>query len=258
MLSTFSTGGNAYGIDDRGDGPAIVLYPSLGRAGSDFDELAASLNAAGFRTISVTPPGFVTPPVKSPGWSDLFVIAGELWEIVDHLKIEQPIVVGHAFGNRVVRTFSTLRPEAVSKLILLACGGEVPPDESVHETFFRIFDSARSEDERALDVKAVFFAPANEIGDWRFGWDGHLALHQSAAVGATDRSSFYLGGSAPGLIIQGLDDLIAPPVNSRNLASQRPDTTLVNLENCGHAMLPEQPDRIREEILTFLSPLLAG
>lgn len=255
-MSTFTTNGSTYGIDDQGQGPAVVLYPSLGRAGSDFDDLAASLAEAGFRALSITPPGFVTPPVASPGWTDLYAIANELWDIVDALRLENPVVIGHAFGNRVARTFSTIRPQEVSSLVLLACGDSVPPDETVHETFLRIFDSTRSESERAVDVKTVFFAPGNEIGSWGFGWNEHLALHQSAAVGATDKSTFYLGGSAPGLIIQGLDDVIAPPANSQNLAARRPKTSLINLENCGHAMLPEQPDRIRDEIVNFLSPLL--
>ena len=143
-------------------------------------------------------------------------------------------------------------------MILLACGGEVSPEGPVHETFLRIFDPARGDNDRAADVKEVFFAPVNDIGDWRNDWNGALAFFQAGAVGATEKSSFYLGGTAPGLIIQGLDDLIAPPQNSQNLVERRPDTKLVNLENCGHAMLPEQPDRIRDEIVTFLSPLLLG
>jgi len=78
---------------------------------------------------------------------------------------------------------------------------------------------------------------------------------QGMAVRATDVDSFYLGGDAPGLIIQGLNDVIAPPQNSINLVSRRPNSKLVNLENCGHAMLPEQPQRIGDEVVDFLRSL---
>jgi len=249
---TVTSNKNIYSIDDRGSGRCIVLYPSLGRPGSDFEELSISLSESGFRTVSITPPGFSTPLVD-PGWGTLFDVAGELWGIIDQIGINKPIVIGHAFGNRVARAFSTIRPDSVAALILLACGGDVAPSSEVHEVFLRIFDPSRSDAERERDVKEVFFAPVNEVGEWRYGWNGQLALFQAAAVRSTNHSEFYSGGIAPGLVIQGLNDLIAPPENSRNFVSKRPNTKLINLENCGHAMLTEQPALIREELISFLS-----
>lgn len=249
---TVTSNDNVYSIVDRGNGPSIILYPSLGRAGSDFDDLARSLSENGYRTVAVTPPGFETP-LGNPRWETLFDIGGELWDIADQLGIENTVVLGHAFGNRVARTFSTIRPSSVSALILLACGGEIHASNQVTEVFMRIFDSSRSESERENDVKEVFFAPANEVEEWRDGWNGELALLQGGAVRATDHAAFYLGGTAPGLVLQGLDDVIASPQNSKNLVAKRPNTKLIDLENCGHAMLPEQPVRIKEELLAFLS-----
>lgn len=239
---------------ERGEGRDILLYPSLGRAGSDFDELAISLSEAGYRTFAVTPPGFVTP-LGSPRWENLFSIAEELWDLVEQLGITNPVAVGHALGNRIIRTFSTLRPNDLDGIVLLACGGEIAPSVEVHEIFLRIFDPNRGADDRENDVAKVFFAPGNDVGEWRDGWSGSLAMLQGAAVRSTDLSDFYLGGRAPGLVIQGVNDVIASPQNSINLVAQRPNTKLVNLDNCGHAMLPEQSRLISREILEFVASL---
>lgn len=254
ITHTLVTNESSYCVVERGKGRNVLLYPSLGRAGSDFDQLATVLNYAGYRTFSVTPPGFATE-LGSPHWDSLFSIAGELWEVVHQLKIENPVAIGHALGNRVMRAFSTMHPEKLRGIVLLACGGDVAPSTKVHEIFLRIFDSSRSVDERERDVREVFFAPGNHVGGWRDGWNSELAFLQGMAVRATDVDSFYLGGDAPGLIIQGLNDVIAPPQNSINLVSRRPNSKLVNLENCGHAMLPEQPQRIGDEVVDFLRSL---
>jgi len=251
---TLEANGSLYSVVERGEGRDIVLYPSLGRAGSDFEKLAISLSDAGYRTFAVTPPGFVTP-LGSPNWDSLISIAEELWILVEHLGIKNPVTVGHALGNRIMRMFSTLRPNDLDGIVLLACGGEIAPSGPVHEIFLRIFDPARSADARERDVAEVFFAPGNDVGEWRDGWNGSLAMLQGAAVRATDLNDFYQGGHAPGLVLQGLNDVIASPQNSINLVAKRPNTKLVNLDNCGHAMLPEQPSLITEEILRFVASI---
>ncbi len=55
------------------------------------------------------------------------------------------------------------------------------------------------------------------------------------------------------LIVQGLDDALAVPENGRILKAEMGDRAeLVELANCGHAMLPEQPAAIAEAVLRFL------
>ena len=41
----------------RGDGPAVVLLPSLGRGARDFDDLSTRLAEAGYRTLRPEPRG---------------------------------------------------------------------------------------------------------------------------------------------------------------------------------------------------------
>ena len=55
------------------------------------------------------------------------------------------------------------------------------------------------------------------------------------------------------LIIQGLDDRLAPPGNGRALKESYSDRVrLIELEATGHALLLEQPKTIADAVVTFL------
>src|SRR5215831_10423700 len=81
-----------YQID--GIGPAVLMIASLGRPASDFDELSASLIAAGYSTIRPQPRGIggSIGPMNSLSLRDL---AADAMAAADDIPI---IVIGHAFG----------------------------------------------------------------------------------------------------------------------------------------------------------------
>jgi pimeloyl-ACP methyl ester carboxylesterase len=97
-------------------------------------------------------------------------------------------------------------------------------------------------------------APGNDATVWRDGWDGALAWVQSEAVHATPVDDWWTAGAtAPVLVVQGLDDRVAPPGNGRDLVEQiGARARLVELPNAGHALLPEQPEAIATAVLQFL------
>src|SRR5215831_19320553 len=74
-----------------------------------------------------------------------------------------------------------------------------------------------------------------------------------AADAATPVSEWWSGGRAPILVIQGLDDIVAPPANGRALRDQFADRVkLVEIPNGGHALLFEQPETVAAEVVAFL------
>ena len=76
----------------------------------------------------------------------------------------------------------------------------------------------------------AFFAAGHDPSVWRDGWYPDAALLQSTAVQATDHRTWWAGGNAPMLVVQGLQDRIAVPENGRLLAAERPDIDV--LVNC--------------------------
>jgi len=58
----------------------------------------------------------------------------------------------------------------------------------------------------------------------------------------------------PTLVISGAQDRIIPPTASRALAAGIPGARLLTLEDCGHAVVWDQPARLEQAVRDFLEP----
>ena len=89
-----------------GNGPAVVLLPSLARDSDDYDELAEGLAANGFRVLRPKPRGIgrSTGPMAKVTLHDF---ARDIAETVKAHGNGKAVVVGHAFGNWVARMTAT-------------------------------------------------------------------------------------------------------------------------------------------------------
>jgi pimeloyl-ACP methyl ester carboxylesterase len=99
-------------------------------------------------------------------------------------------------------------------------------------------------------------APGNDPSVWLDGWNSETARMQSAAAQGTALLTWWEGGRAPMLVVQGLQDRIALPENGQSLKSEfAARVTLVEIDGAGHALLPEQPQAIAAAVLTFIRRL---
>jgi pimeloyl-ACP methyl ester carboxylesterase len=106
---------------------------------------------------------------------------------------------------------------------------------------------------RMKDVQFAFFAPGNNPAVWRDGWYPDVAKAQMAATRATPAEGWWNAGSAtPLLVIQGLQDVVAPPENGHMMKDEMAGRVeLIDIDGAGHAMLPEQPEKIAQAIIDF-------
>lgn len=221
----------------------VAFLPSLGRYPDDFAALAASVVEAGFEAVPVT--------LTADGVTTLHDLAAQAARALGDAGPPAHLV-GHALGNRIARCLAADRPDLVRSVTLLAAGGKVPPDPEAGEALRNCFNGL-SPDDHLNAVATAFFAPGNDPSVWRDGWDGALAWAQSEAVHATNVDDWWTAGTAPVLVIQGLDDRVAPPGNGRELVDRLgARARLVELPNAGHALLPEQPEAIARAVLEFL------
>jgi pimeloyl-ACP methyl ester carboxylesterase len=64
--------------------------------------------------------------------------------------------------------------------------------------------------------------------------------------------SWWDGGKAPILVLQGLDDVLATPENGRSLQRDHPDrVTLVEFPDLGHRLSQERPDLTANAIVAW-------
>ena len=102
-------------------------------------------------------------------------------------------------------------------------------------------------------MKTAFFADGNDPSVWRDGWMPEVFRYQRAAVTSTPRDDWWSASVGRVLVVQALQDAIAPPGNGRRyVAESAPHARLVEIDGAGHAMLPEQPQLIASAMLDFL------
>ena len=254
---------------DIGAGPCVVLFPSAGREASDFNELSEIMATNGYRVISVEAGGINN---SSLSLAENFYESAFSIHMANALICDtnSTVLIGHAFGNRIVRYHANLskmqdgfdvsflhRPtetKNVKGVILLAAGGQVTPDPEADAALKRIFNPLKSYHSRMKDVQYAFFAEGNEIPPhWKRGWHTKTAIAQGKAKGDGD-DSWHCAGGVPMLIVQPMQDKIAPPENAYALRDKCPqEVEIVEVENAGHALLPEQPEAVAEAVLAFLA-----
>jgi pimeloyl-ACP methyl ester carboxylesterase len=234
--------------------PAVALLPSYARSASDFNELAAELNGAGYRTLAMQPRGIDGSTL--PSWQmTLHGYAEDLRAVLDAEAITEPVaVVGHAYGNRVARTFASDFPDSTQALVLLAAGGAEPAAPEVTAAIPKALIGTWPEATRRRAIALGFFAEGNAVPDyWMAGWYPRAGIAQARATANTPFVEWGAGGRAPILILQPAEDAAAPS-GAAALAKRFPDRVeLVVIEGAGHALLPEQPAEVAREILLYLA-----
>ncbi len=237
-----------------GAGPLVVMIPSLGRPAEDFDDLARRVVATGFTAARVQPRGIgrSTGPMQD---QTLFDLAADAALVIETMGAPA-IVIGHAFGQREARALAAARPDLVRRVVLLAAGGKVPIPEKARQALFGCFDGTLTPAQHLENVRDAFFAAGNDAAVWRDGWHAETARVQSTATQATPLAEWWGAGTVPLLVVQALQDAITLPENGRALKAEfGPRVTLVEIEGAGHAMLPEQPEKIAQAVLPFLTAL---
>ena len=136
---------------------------------------------------------------------------------------------------------------------MLAAGGKAPMLPGAGEALRAVFDPSLSPEKHLQAVRFAFFAPGNDPVVWRDGWHPAVAQMQTTATQASKVEDWWGAGRARLLVIQGLQDVIAPPENGRKIKEQFGDRVkLLEIDGAGHALLPEKPIDIAAAVLEFL------
>jgi pimeloyl-ACP methyl ester carboxylesterase len=242
----------------------VTLVPSLGRGVrdfvSDFDAtLADDLAKRGFSVLMIEPRGIgYSAGSLDPTTTTMAMLADDLDQVFDHLDIEQIALVGHAFGNRLSRYYTAQNPDRVSALVLLAAGGDFELSERQQECLLGSFSLDAPEDIRREHVACAFFAEGNDPQVWLEGWYPQTALAQIAAARSVQSDEFKRAGGKPFLLVQPTEDFIAPPdLAGRALKEELGEqVTYVEIEGAGHALLPEQPDKVSKIVGAYLEEVI--
>jgi pimeloyl-ACP methyl ester carboxylesterase len=115
--------GTGIEVEDRGDGPPVLLVHGWPDTHAMWDRQAQALNDAGYRTIAPDLRGFGASdkPQAVEQYAIPFLF-GDLLGVVDQLGVERMHVVGHDWGAALAWAFGFLVPDRVSTLSTLSVG----------------------------------------------------------------------------------------------------------------------------------------
>lgn len=241
----------------EGQGPAILLLPSLGRGAEDFDAVAPLVAAAGFRVLRPEPRGIGASLGPMEGLT-LYDLAEDAAAALEG-EAAPAIVAGHAFGNWVARALSVHRPDLVRAVVLLAASIGTAIDPAIRASIEGSFNPASTEEERLHHLRRGYFAPGNDARVWLAGWHPPVARMQRAATAATpDRRWERAAERVPVHYVAAERDTIAPvPTEERLREALGPQVSMSLVRDAGHALLPEQPAATAEAIIRFARSLRA-
>jgi pimeloyl-ACP methyl ester carboxylesterase len=247
-------------VSDEGTGPAVLFVHGQPGLGSDFDAVAALLEAD-HRLIAPDRPGYGAsqgPPLS------MAENARVLADLLEERRAVPATVVGHSYGGGIAILLAAARPELVSGLVL---AGSVGSEESLSGVD-RVLATPVIGD--ALSAATLFtfgLIVPKAMGVARF------AVGRVARLRAALPDSSYLAGAgagravwrtfvfeqralmseiqqvesslellgAPTAVMSGEWDFVVPPVVARSIAAQVKGATLVTVPQVGHFLPRDAP-----------------
>ncbi|HBK47317.1 MAG TPA: alpha/beta hydrolase [Xanthomonadaceae bacterium] len=238
----------------EGAGAPIVLLPSLGRDSQDYDEVAAGLATRGFEVLRPQPRGLGGSRGPMHGLT-LRDFADDVAFAIESLAAGPALIVGHAFGNWVARMTASAHPARVRGVVVAAAAAKRYPPQ-LTANIRRIVDPSVPEAERLRLLQETFFAPGNDASVWLDGWHPAVRDSQFAAHQATPQGDWWSAGAVPLLDLQAAADPFLPPDRRHELREELGERVSVALiENASHALIPEQPRRVVEEVARWAATL---
>ncbi|MFD8385515.1 alpha/beta fold hydrolase [Streptomyces sp. NPDC059679] len=239
----------------QGEGPTVVILPSLGRGAEDYDKVAPRVAAAGFRVLRPQPRGIGRSegPMED---LDMHDFAADVAAVLDHEKAGPAVVVGHAWGSQPARMLAEDRPDLVSGLVMAAASAGKLPAGSKEKPYSRnreaidgSGDLTLPEKQRLRYLKQAFFAPGHDPRPWLTGWYPKTHDAQAHARNVTPVDDYFAGGDVPMLDLQAEFDAVVVPNVFKPMLGDR--VTVQVIKNAGHALAPEQPAAMSKAVVAF-------
>jgi pimeloyl-ACP methyl ester carboxylesterase len=233
----------------------VVCVPGGNRPIDDLVEFANELVArSDVRMVLVQPRGH--PGSNLPlGDHTLADLASDVVAVIGDLGRPPAVVLGHAFGNRVVRMAATLRPDLVAGVVLCSAGGLAGPTKAFFVSMAFAVDKDRPMDERIAAFRRAYFEEgSNPMVWWR---PGPAAL--TKAINAEPVHVWWAGGDCPMLVVQGELDQASPPSNGEALERSYPErVTLHTIKGATHTVPIERPAEFAELVANWLGTALSA
>lgn len=251
----------------------ILLIHGFGASLNSHNDIFAPLSRR-FTVIAVDLPGFgLTERVSDCSCNfDPYSRNGQvefIKEFISKLNLGSIYISGHSMGGEVAAIFTVRYPEMVKGLILedaaIYVGGGFPPfvrlilRNPVGRALFTILTypmllslrgvikKAFYDDTKVTQEKTKLYEKALKVRNWDYG------LYR---IVVADNSVDYLNKlnsiEVPVLVITGKNDAIVKPEIAEKISSTIKNSSLVEIEECGHIPHEEAPNIFVDAVIRFI------
>ncbi|MDB5349833.1 MAG: putative hydrolase or acyltransferase of alpha/beta superfamily [Planctomycetota bacterium] len=253
-------------FEDDGPGPVVLLLhgllldhsmwdAQLGTIGSMYRVIAPDLRGHG---KSAAPEGIY--PVDD--------LANDVIELLDALRITEPIVIGGlSMGGYVALSIAVRFPKRLRGLMLMntRAGADAPETAQVREDLAREVDRTGDVEPVVATMLPRLFAAETRRARPDLIEESHRVMSRTPAraVSGTlrglavrpDRTADLGRIKIPTMVLAGVSDALIPMAESRAMANGLPSAELVVIPDSGHLAPMENPTAANSAILRFLGSL---
>ncbi len=180
---------------------------------------------------------------------------GDLDALLDHLELDDVVLLGNSLGGVNAYQYAARRPERVAGLVVEDIGVEIHDDVSMSLKWAGLFGT-RKELEAAIGAQllpALADSLRETAAGWRTAFDPKDMIASQSNLNG-DHWSDWLASTCPALVIRGKRSPLTDGGHLRAMAERRPRTQFVELDG-GHAVHLDNPSGFASLLGQFLSGL---
>lgn len=216
----------------------------------------------GFGVLAVDLPGHGRS--KGAALTSVEAMADWLLALLDAAGVQQATLIGHSMGSLITLETQAKAPARVARIALVGTAYPMKVSDS-------LLDAAKNDEQSAIDMVNIWSHTSiahkpSCPGPGFYVMNGSQRLMQRISkinpdkVFYTDFSACnaYANGEAaaksvscPTLFLLGKRDMMTPPKATATLTKSIPHAKVVQIENCGHALMAEQPDAVLDALFAF-------
>ncbi|MBV9319813.1 MAG: alpha/beta hydrolase [Mycobacterium sp.] len=252
--------------DDSGTGEPVIFIAGSGGAGRGWHiHQVPAFRAAGYRVITFDNRG-IGATANADGFTTETMVA-DTAALIEGLDAAPARVVAVSMGAFIAQELMVVRPELVSKAVLMATRGRLDRTRE----FFRTADAELAAS--GIELPAFYSAKVRMLesfspktlsdetaaGDWiaMFTmWPNKLTPGLRCQLNVSpqnNRLPVYRGITAPVLVIGFGDDVVTPPHLGREVADAIPNGRYLQISDAGHLGFLERPEAVNALALQFFA-----
>ena len=241
----------------RGAGPDVLLIPGLAASRTIWSETASAV--PGFRYHFVQVAGFAGwPAAGNAQGAVLGPVADEIARYIAEAGLEKPAVVGHSMGGTLAMMIAAEHPSRVGRLMVVdmlpqPAGLFGTTNDGLRGLADSLRDIAAAPGGRALIAGLVNMFGRQDGASGRS--DPDVVARASHELATIDLAPRLPSIAAPLTVVYASPDPEARAATDRTYREAyrgKPGTRLVRIDDSGHMIMDDQPERFRAAMRAFL------